>query len=401
MRDLADIYIEARFGKEAADEAATPDAAASGLSGIKAYLTMPQLTEKTLAIRNAIEESVRQEKRLKARAKALAAHARYRVFEAPKAGLTGQISDIIRAAIPGLSPAASTDGIEKPGGLISYTTPKAEKKYDIAHILAAGGGAGLGAASQRGMLSTAGGQRALGDLISSAQGTLLGTPGKQRELGKLIASVMGGAKPTMTSPPLDASLAKLFTAAHDLKPGPAKKALEKLIEAVRASKSTITGPAKVMPEIAQAGTIRGMLGTLKSVLKLKGVPAAAAKRRALLSQLGGVGKKVRLGGGKGALLGAAAVSLPFAIRRWWINRQMRAQGGRAAAEAATTAEANIIAAKKLQKWRKQQLAQLEEAVGPGAATWTPPAAPAAPGPAPAPTPVPGPFGRYELTPFQQ
>ncbi len=329
MRDLADVYVEARFGK-----AAAADAVATDPKGVKAYLTMPQLTEQTLAIRNAIEESVRREQRLKAKAKALAEYARRRVSEAPQAGFTGQVSDIARAMVPGLSPAASTESIEKTGGVLTYTTPEAEKKYDIAHILAAGGGAGLGAMAQRGLLGA----------------------------------------------------------------GSSEQALQRLIEAARGAGASVTGlpsPAAAAP----AGTLRGILGTLKSVLKLKGVPTAAAQRSQILARAAGRGRG--LGGGKGALIGAALVSLPFALRRWWINRQMRARGGRAAAEAATTAEANIAAAQKLQAWRQKQLAQLEEAVGPGAPTWTPPVPPVAPGPAPAPAPTPGPFGRYQLTPFQQ
>lgn len=366
MRDLVDVYAEARFGKAAAAPVAEPAAEPADPKGIKAYLTMPQLNEKTLAIRNAIEESVRKEQRLKARAKALAAYARQRLA-APKAGITGQVSDIVRAMIPGLSPAAATDGVEKHGGLFSYTTPKAEEKYDLAHILAAGTGAGLGAASQRGLVSTAGGQRALGRLIASAQGGVLETPGGPEGLSKIIAG-MTRAKPTTA--------------------GAVKTVLPKIPE--------------VLPEIARAGTLRGKLGTLKAILTRKGVPPAATLRNRLLTSLAATGKKgTRLGGWKGALLGAGVVALPFAIRRWLINRQMRAQGGGAAAEAAGTAEANITAAKQLQAWRKKQIAQLEAAVGPGAPAWTPQSASPAPGPSPTPAPAPGPFGRYELAPYAE
>jgi hypothetical protein len=136
------------------------------------------------------------------------------------------------------------------------------------------------------------------------------------------------------------------------------------------------------------GKAPAMAGQPVDVSGLKRILAFAKKRG------GG------LGGWKGALTGAALVSLPFALRRWWINRQMRARGGGAAAEAASTAEANIAAAKKLQEWRKGQLAQLARAVGPGAPAWSPPSAPEAPGPLPAAEPTPGPFSRYELTPFE-
>ena len=332
MRDLADTYIEARLGKAAAADVATADP-----TGVQAYLTMPQLDEKTLAIRNAIEESVRKERQLKAKAKALTAHARYRLTEAPKAGFPGQVSDLIRAIIPGLSPAASADGVEKTGGLTTYTTPQAEKKYDLMHMLAAGGGAGLGALSQRGMLGS--------------------DPQKLKE----FISALGGAG-------------------------------EKGITVPDALKDP-----KVLKQMASAGSVRNIFGRLKSMLpwakKLKGL----GQRRELLAL--GRAPKIGLGGWKGALAGAALVSLPFALRRWWINRQMRARGGHAAAEAATTAEANIAAAEKLQSWRKKQLAQLEKAVGPGAPPWAAPAQ-QVPGPAPAPAPTPGPFSSYELTPFQ-
>ena len=100
-----------RAGKEVTGGSSKKAAAAVAVEDvpktIKTYLTMPQLTEKTRAIRDAIEASVRREQRLKAQAKRLTDYARHRLVEAPRAGFSGQLSDIVRAVIPGLSPAAS------------------------------------------------------------------------------------------------------------------------------------------------------------------------------------------------------------------------------------------------------------------------------------------------------
>lgn len=370
MRDLADVYAEARFGKAAAIPVVTPDEPPADPKGVKAYLTMPQLDEETLAIRNAIEASVRKEQQLKEKAKALTEFGRYRLSEAPKAGITGQLSDILRAAIPGLSPAASAEVIEKTGGLFGYTTPKAEEKYDLMHALAAGGGAGLGALAQRGALTEAGGQGALRSLLSRASGGME-DPEKWRAAAPKVTKEMGRAL--------------------TLKSAPAR------LKALLLGKKPRMGKAV---SALKPGTI---MGALKSFFSRKmpfagrSVNTQGAKKILEMAKGRGVG----LGGWKGALAGAALVTLPFAIRRWFINRAMRERGGGAAAEAATTAEANIAAAEKLKDWRKQQLAQLETAVGPGAPAWTPPDAPAAPGPAPAPTPTPGPFSQYELVPFQR
>ena len=115
MSNLIDTFAEARFGKKAAvpeQEAAAP----STFQRLSSYFTMPQLTPGARKIRDLLEQSVSEEKRLKRRAGKATEYARYRLEKAPEAGGLGWLADIMRASVPGLSiSAAESEGIEKEG----------------------------------------------------------------------------------------------------------------------------------------------------------------------------------------------------------------------------------------------------------------------------------------------
>lgn len=124
MKDLMTAYAEAKFGKDAA--AASAPTRAGLRKFVSSYFPAAdeEVTGRLRAIRDAIEESIREEERLKGKALEAAEYAKYRTLYARPGGPLGWGWDIIRAAIPGLSPtAAGNGGIEKAAQLPELPAP--------------------------------------------------------------------------------------------------------------------------------------------------------------------------------------------------------------------------------------------------------------------------------------
>jgi hypothetical protein len=396
MRDLIEVFTEARFGKQAAEpvEPKTP----ASITGVKAYLTVPQINEKTRAIRNAIEESARREQRLRARAEQLADYAKHKL-ESPYGSFWGGVGDIIRAVVPGFSPAASIKPMEKDAGVTTYTTEEEESPYITAQMLAGLTGAGLAAAKHRGLLSEEGGRRALENLRAAATGA-----GVEMKGAPAIASQADVVKARDRLRAANAAVKKIKKGLATASVGEVAKAnLDSAVaDAIkaRAELTAKTKAYKATSAMAQAGTLKGKFKQLFAkkppTAAQRAATTGATERRKLLSQ---AKSKARLGGGRAAVVGALAATAPFMLRRWWISRKTRAKGGTAGLEAAQQAASDIEAARKLQEWRQRQMAELEKAVGPGAAKWQPPVTPASPEAQPTSVNVPGPYAKYELLPY--
>ena len=308
-------YTEAKFGKNAAEAASLPTRA-----GLRRFVSgyFPgdnDLTERLRSIRNAIEESIREEERLKAKALEATGYAKHRTLRARAGGPVGLGWDVIRASIPGLSPqAAEADGIEK-----DAQPPEPDSRWGPAVHLGAGlAGAGLGVRHAIVGLTETGRRRAIHRLLSAA--------GKEEGMKKLVENLRA-----VTSAP-KAKLREFEAAIREARGAP-------LLTKLRSRIAGYFGRAPVVPTPTGA--------------QAKAVVAKAGRRT--LAHLRGT--KVPWKGK--AAIGAAALTVPFFLYNFWKNRAVRAKGGPEAIRAAQKAEHWLGRAEKIRKWRGQQISQME------------------------------------------
>jgi len=320
VKDLVATYAGARFGKAAVAEVSAPTRA--GLRRFVSGYFPSALSERLRQIRDAIEESIREEERLRGKVRKATGYAKHKVTTVPSMGPGGLAWDVIRAAIPGLSPRSSeTDGIEK-----TAQPPESDSRWYPASQLGAGAaGAGLGAAHAIRGLTETGKRRAIQRLLSAA--------GREEGMKRLVENlrVVTGAAP--------------------------KAGLKEFEAAIGAARG-----APLVTGLKQR--IAGYLGRAPAVP----APVGAAAKQQLAAQ-GGLtraGRRVlmHLRGTKlpwkgKAAIGAAALTIPFFLYNFWKNRAVRAKGGPEALRAAQKAEHWLDRSEKIRKWRGQQLSQLE------------------------------------------
>jgi len=232
------------------------------------------------------------------------------------------------------------------------TETPADKKwggrlFDIAHLGAAGAGAGLGYARAKGMLHDPGTVRSVSKK--------LGKP-----LRDELVKVLGGGKGGAALKDWAANQGDMLALAAS-KPGLLSRTVGK-ISPVRLWRKYVSGkpttPAEAMAFLtkkmrrsgmkteairASTSAIRGSLGR-----RINDVLTNAAKGQ----------KTIKLPGKWGAIGGAALLSAPFAISRLWKTRNLRASGGTAGQEAARKAEELLGGAEKLRKEREALMQQL-------------------------------------------
>ena len=332
MKDLVATYAGARFGKAAVAEVSAPTRA--GLRRFVSGYFPSALSERLRQIRDAIEESIREEERLRGKARKATSYAKHKVTTVPSMGPGGLAWDVIRAAIPGLSPHASeTDGIEK-----TAQSPESDSRwYPAIHLGAGAAGAGLGAAQALRGLTEAGRLTAAKRLFSAAAVQRELAP---KELLERIATMAG--RPTgkglmLTVPEVEGAIAAARgkPAISRLRQLPGQ--LGRLYARIRGS-APIPAPA---PPLAQ------------------GVATALAAKQELGRRAVSHLRSVKIPWKGKAAIGAAALTLPFFLYNFWKNRAVRAKGGPEALRAAQKAEHWLDRSEKIRKWRGQQLSQLE------------------------------------------
>lgn len=336
MKDLMTAYEEARFGKSAGT-----------LSDIADYFAMSKLTPTNRKLRDTIEESIRDEKRLREQAKSEITTAKKRIREPADQSAYGWIVDLARSAIPGLAPTAAPkdDGIEKTA-LDTELDEGPSTIGTLAHLLAGGAGAGIGAGVQSGYF---GGQRAAQlaaqALPSDAVKQIVGASGIEGAGKKVLQRALQELDPTeiamLTQMPSTSPLRRLSDFIFGARGGDPAMAAEKNLV------SKIIGAAKGMKKGRPA------VSTLSDI---------AMRTPAFISRaFRDWRSKIPAGGWKlGAGIGAAATTLPFILYNLARARRVRAQGGPATGAAATRAAQLLAQAGKLQQERQQMLPQLSQ-----------------------------------------
>lgn len=156
MSELVDIYMAARFGKEAVNTPKTPTKPAGPMFSSEQLTASPQLKK----LRDAIERSLKTERGLRGEAGEAARHAQT-LATTPQGGLS-KVIDAIRAAAPGAAPSPAVGAGP--------------------HAAAVGGGAALGGLLQRMLRSPT---RIAQELGTAGRADVFGTP----SLSKAVAGL--------------------------------------------------------------------------------------------------------------------------------------------------------------------------------------------------------------------
>lgn len=327
MIDLMEKYAEAKFGKEA-------------LFGLNLGEMFGSIDPKKKAIRDRIEDLIRTEQRKKRLAQEAVDYGKKRLAEAGEPSTLGWASDITRSLIPGLSISAS-EAVEV---LVKKSQDPDEglggRLFDLAHAGAAAGGAGLGYAAQTGGLGDVGTvtrlAKKLGKPLSGELGSVLGKG--MSDIGKKHPEILALAAQNK---------GKLSELADLISPTFWKRQLTGGITSPEAARKFISDQmirSGAKPERA-----------LTAMTKLKGMlrPSVGA-----LTGPGALTKRIKLPGKWGAILGALAVSAPFALARLFKTRQLRASGGTAGQAAVSKAKELLSGAEQAAKERGELMTQL-------------------------------------------
>jgi hypothetical protein len=327
MIDLMETYADAKFGKQAF---------LGRLFG--------GMDPKKRAIRDRIEDLIREERRKREEAQAAIDYGKQRLEEAGKPSTLGWISDISRSLIPGLS--ISADTAERLVKTAQGETPADERLggrlFDIAHLGAGGAGAGLGYAAATGRLGDVGTvtrlAKKLGDPLTRKLTPALGEG--MKHIGTKYPEMLALA--AQEDPGRLGKLVNLISPRHWW-----RKLVSKAPVTPEAARGFIGGQ---MLQAGKTGTQAATaLGKLKGLLR----PSAQA-----LTGLGARAKQIKLPGKWGAIGGAALATLPFIAARLFKTRKLRAAGGTAGQEAARKAEELLGGAKQLRSEREQLMTQL-------------------------------------------
>jgi len=312
MNDLMEVFAEARFGKRAFLES----------------IFGRSVDPKKRAVRDKIEELIREERRKREDAKAALEYGKYRI-EHPDKSWLGFGEDVIRSAIPGmrLTASAKADALTK----IAQDPDEAVggRAWDIAHAGAAGVGGGLGYAAGTGHLGDVGSAvragKSMGDELT---GRLANAVGKKEF--KALKQIMG-RDPTAVVLAGQKRIPVVSTVAEKISPSYWMRRLNK--------KPVTAAQAKAL--IARELATEGVKG--KAARKvLKELPDIMSTARSkIVTSLANKGKKLpRLHGKAGLAIGALLLSAPFILPNLIGSRKLRASGG-------TAGQASLHKAKKL------------------------------------------------------
>jgi len=327
MTDLMATYADAKFGKQAF------------LGGI-----FTKMDPKTRAIRDRIEDLIREERRKRESAQSAIDYGKERLANAGKPSTLGWVADISRSLIPGLSISADTARriVKSAKGETSADESMGGRIFDLAHLGAGAGGAGLGYAASKG---------ALGDVGSVTRlANKLGDPLS----GKLTKALGGGMADIGAKHPDILALAAQ---------GDRGGTLRKLTNLISPRYWWRRATGGVTTPEAARGFIGGKMlqsnktpaDALSALRKLKGMLGPTVKK---VTGLGAGAKRLKLPGKWGAVAGAGIATLPFILARLAKTRSLRASGGTAGHESARKAEELLEQAAQSRKEREELLAQL-------------------------------------------
>ncbi len=349
MDELTTTFAEARFGKELAKEALSPQLTAQ----MQALAGMPELSDNKRKLRDLIEKSIRGEQSRIAEAKELISYGKKRLTDPDRMGGTGTLAlDAIRSLIPGLSISASADGgIEKEAKDPDERAPG--RAFDIAHALAAAGGAGTGYAAQKGLFGGAYGRDVAERMVGGAgalRKALLddilgeipkGGPDALRRAFESAARTHDVGLAAQSHTPLLNRITRLFSGKTWRKGGQqtARQARYSFMRAVRQHLRS----AGVRPGV---GEVRALMRQLpNSLSNVLGAARGSTERAGFMP-----------GGWKGALIGTTLATLPFVISRFLKTRKLRQRGGTAAESSAEKAEKLLSEAGALREGRQRLFA---------------------------------------------
>jgi hypothetical protein len=344
MKDLMAAYDEARFGKRAADDDR------GMLSRVADYFAMSKLTPDTRKLRDTVEASIREERRLRAQAKDEVIAAKRRIKAPADTGGLSWITDIVRSAVPGLAPAAAPkdDGITKVAVELDEgpSTPGT-----LAHLLAAGTGAGLGAHTQMGTFGGMGAaQRAAATYpksMATAAKTITGTmtkmsPTHQHALGQALREMDPKELALLAQKAPGNPISKVLRQVANVFSGAGRKPEQ------AAAKKLVRELAGTFPRAA-GGTKSQLVTAIRELAE----QAPEAIRRGQSSFSRGAGTVLSSPGWKrGAGIGAAAATLPFVLYNLVRARKLRSQGGLGTAEAYNRAVKLLTEASKVRGERE-------------------------------------------------
>jgi len=327
MIDLMEKFAEARFGK-------------------RAFLgrLFGSMDPKKRAIRDRIEDLIREERRKRESAQAAIAYGKQRLEGAGKPSTLGWVADISRSLVPGLSISADTARrMVKTAAETPADRGMGGRLFDLAHLGAGAGGAGLGYAASQGAIGDVGSvtrlAHNLGDPLSGKLTKVLG--GGTEHIGakhpELLALAAQGSKGGTL-----AKLTNLISPRYWW-----RKAVSKAPTTPEQARGFIGGK---LLEAGKTGT-----EATTALSKLKGLLGPTAKK---LTSLGARAKRIKLPGKWGAIAGAVLATLPFIAARLYKTRKLRATGGTAGQEAARKAEELLGGAQRLRQQREQLMQQL-------------------------------------------
>lgn len=333
MNELMEKFAAARFGKQAF------------------FNLFGNIDPKKKAIRDKIEDMIREEQLKRDQAKEQITYGKRRIEDADKPSTLGWLSDISRSLIPGLS--ISADTAERMVKIAEGETP-ADKKwggrlFDIAHLGAAGTGAIAGSAAQKGLLGDVGStMRSLNKLDSK---TIMG------EISKGLKGMKGADQITRLAVKNPEIVALAAQRRIPLLTGLVEKVSPRYwINKLTGTPATQQAAQSKLKSMMRTGN--GVTaGHVDDVLsQLRGLFPAAQRAGRQVSQK--ALKKAPMGGRAGALIGALALSAPFIGARLWKTRNLRASGGTAGQEAARKAEGLLSSAQQLRQQREELMRQL-------------------------------------------
>jgi hypothetical protein len=323
------------LGSLTSSKAAADDGDSRGmLTRIADHFAMSKLTPEKRETRDEVEQMIRDEARLRAKAKKHILAARDRAREPASTGGFSWIEDVARSIVPGLAPTAAP----KDDGIVKGAEEGPSGLGTLAHLGTLGAGAGLGAGIQSGAF---GGRRA-------AQLAMPHMP------DKLKAALGAMAEESTESPEVRRRLTKylreLATNTEDVA----------LLGQPKGMLSKTRGLFEPASDLVTSGTLKSKRPHL--MRQLEGVLPNKAVRGGFLTKLramvGGAAGKVKPGWKLGAGVGAAAATLPFVLWNLMRARRVRTQGGPAAFAERGRAEKLLAEAMQVQTKRKAMLPQL-------------------------------------------
>jgi hypothetical protein len=370
MNDLMEVFAEARFGKRAF---------------LESIFGRP-VDPKKRAVRDKIEDLIREERRKREDAKAALEYGKHRIKN-PDTGWLGLGWDTLTSLIP----AAAFDPPIVKEGQDPADEDIGGRIFDVSHGLAAGTGAGAGALIGRGSLGGLYGAKAMEEGAGGSQAVLTKILEEAGDVDEDVAKALryatgkGDIALAAQRPGITERVTKYLSPKYWSRRLGAGKGLPTTAAEARKSLGTIAerrlleavDPAReAMGEIRrlarEAGKRVGAAGGGKAGAKAveKSVRSAAKKigekwvpeatkvtrLRGIVDDLGRLGTKVNRSVGRrgkiGALIGALALTAPFVASKFIGKRRLRAAGGKQGQAALRKAKQLIEGANKLREERK-------------------------------------------------